>query len=104
MRILVLGVVFCLFLATVSVFAAEWTGYVSDMHCGAAHMDGSQKSIDCVKTCVKNGEAPIFVTMDKKILKFADASKVQNFLGQKVTVTGTLKGDTLTLDSAKAAK
>jgi hypothetical protein len=104
MRVLVLAAVFCLCLATVSVFAAEWTGYVSDAHCGAMHMDGTQKSIDCVKTCVKGGQAPVFVTMDKKVLQFADAAKAQDFLGKKVTVMGTLKGDTITLDSVKAAK
>lgn len=104
MRILVAAVVLSLCLLGVTAYAAEYTGFISDVHCGAAHMDGSQKSIDCVKSCVKGGQAPIFVTMDKKILKIADASKVQNFLGLKVMATGTLAGDTLTIDTVKAAK
>ena len=104
MRSLIAAVVLCMCLATVSALAEEWTGFISDVHCGAMHMDGSQKSIDCVKTCVKGGQAPVFVTMDKKVLKIADASKVQNFLGLKVTVAGKLAGDSLTIDTVKAAK
>jgi len=104
MRILLAAVVLSLGLLGVTAFAAEYTGFISDVHCGASHMDGSQKSIDCVKSCVKGGHAPVFVTMDKKVLKIADASKVQDFLGLKVMATGTLAGDTLTIDTVKAAK
>ena len=88
----------------VTAMAQEWTGYISDSHCGAGHMDGSAKSVECIKTCIKNGSAPVFVTMDKKVLKITDAAKVNNFLGQKVTVSGKLAGENLTIASIKAAK
>ena len=91
-------------LSTVAVAQQEWTGYISDTHCGVAHMDGSKTSIDCVTTCVKGGQAPVFVTMDKKILKITDPAKVMSFLGQKVAVTGKLAGENLIIASVKAAK
>ena len=87
-----------------SAFAADYTGYISDASCGAKHMDGSKASIDCVSSCVKGGQAPVFVSMDKKIYKLSDASKVSSLLGQKVTLTGTMKGDTVTVEKAVAAK
>ncbi len=91
-------------LGATAVAQQAWTGYISDAHCGAQHMDGSKASIDCVTSCVKGGQAPIFVTADKKILKITDTAKVMAFLGQKVTVTGKLAGENLTIASIKAAK
>jgi len=91
-------------LAAVAVAQQEWTGYISDSHCGVSHMDGSKASIDCVTSCVKGGSAPVFVTMDKKILKITDRAKVLSFLGQKVAVTGKLAGENLTIASVKAVK
>lgn len=83
--------------------ADQWTGYISDSKCGAAHSDGSEKSAACVKACVKGGQDPVFVTADKKVLKISDKSKVMDFLGKKVEVTGSLEGDTLRIDTVKAA-
>ncbi|MCS6954087.1 MAG: hypothetical protein RMK57_16460 [Bryobacterales bacterium] len=92
------------FLWAVTASASEWTGYISDAKCGAAHADGSEKSIKCVQACVKGGQAPVFVTAaDKKVLKIANADKVKEHLGHKVKVTGSLKGDTLTIDTIAMA-
>ena len=104
MRNLLLACGLSLFLVCAAAFAAEFTGYISDAHCGAMHMDGSQKSTDCVTSCVKSGQAPIFVSMDKKVYKVSDPAKVMDFLGKKVQVTGTMKGDTVTVNTVTAAK
>ena len=104
MKSIVLACCLSLVLVCVPAVAADYTGYISDAHCGAAHMDGSQKSIDCVTSCVKSGQTPVFVGMDKKIYKLSDAAKVSDFLGQKVMLTGTMKGDTVTVDKVQAAK
>jgi hypothetical protein len=100
-----LSVVFtlALFLLAMTAMADEWTGHISDSKCGAAHNDGSEKSIGCVKSCVKGGAAAVFVTADKKVLKIDEASqaKVMDHLGHKVTVTGSIDGDTLKIDSVK---
>ena len=102
-----LSVVFtlALFLLTMTAMAGEWTGHISDSKCGAAHNDGSEKSIGCVKGCVKGGSAPVFVTADKKVLKIDEESraKVMDHLGHKVTVTGSVDDGTLTIESIKMA-
>lgn len=90
-------------LFAMAAFAESWTGYISDAGCGAKHADGSEKSMKCVTGCVKGkGAAPVFVVGDK-VLKIDDASKakVMDHLGHKVTVTGKLSGDTVSIDSVK---
>jgi hypothetical protein len=83
-------------------FAGEWTGAISEAGCGAKHVDGSEKSIACVKGCVKKGAAPVFVT-DGKVLKIANADKVEEHLGHKVKITGKLDGDTVTIEKVEMA-
>jgi hypothetical protein len=93
-----------LLLLVVSALGAEYTGFISDDHCGAKHMDGSQASTDCVTSCVRSGGAPVFVSMEKKVYKLSDRSKVTAFYGKKVVITGTMKGDTVTIEKVEAAK
>jgi hypothetical protein len=88
---------------SVSAFAGEWTGTISDSHCGAKHAAGSEADQKCVEGCVKGGAAPVLVS-DGKVLKISDASKVESFLGKKVVVKGDLNGDTVTVASVEAAK
>ena len=52
---------------------------------------------------MKGGATPVLVS-DGKVLKIADTSKVQDFLGKKVVVKGDLEGDTVTIASIEAAK
>ncbi|MBM3725093.1 MAG: hypothetical protein FJW40_06685 [Acidobacteria bacterium] len=102
MKKLVFAVVMCLALFVSAAAAAEWTGHISESGCGAKHADGSEKSIACVKGCVKKGAAPVFV-VDGQVLKIADASKVMDHLGHKVTIKGTKSGDTVTIESVSMA-
>ena len=41
--------------------------------------------------------------MNDKVLKIDDASKVEGHIGQKVTVTGSVDGGTIKVESLKAA-
>lgn len=83
-----------------SAFAGEYKGTISDAKCGAAHADASEKSIKCVQGCVKKGGEAVLVS-EGKVLKIDAASKdkIAPHLGHKVTITGNLTGDTLTVDS-----
>ncbi|HYI93036.1 MAG TPA: hypothetical protein VEX68_05800 [Bryobacteraceae bacterium] len=81
-----------------SAFAAEWKGTISDSKCAAAHADASEKSMKCVNACVKGGQKAVLVS-DGKVLKIANQDKVTEHLGHKVTVSGKLEGDTVTVDS-----
>jgi len=82
----------------VSAFAAEWKGTISDSKCGAAHADASEKSMKCVNACVKGGREAVLVS-EGKVLKIANQDKVAAHLGHKVTVTGKMDGDTITVDT-----
>jgi hypothetical protein len=93
--------VFVASMFAMTAFAGEWTGTISDAKCGAKHADASEKSQACVKGCVKGGSKAVFVTADGKILNITDQSKVAEHLGHKVTVTGKVDGDNLTIDSVK---
>ena len=86
-------------------FAESWTGTISDAKCGAKHADASEASMACAKSCFKRGGAAVFVVGDK-VLKIDTASnaKIADLVGQKVTITGTVKDDTIMVDSAKAAE
>jgi hypothetical protein len=85
-------------------FGADWTGYISETHCGAKHNDGSADSINCVKGCIKGGAKPVLVVGDK-VVNIANADKVPEALyGLKVKVHGTMKGDDVEISSIAAAK
>lgn len=88
-------------IGSLSAFAGEWSGVFADSKC--KHTDGTEKSIACTQSCIKKGADAVFVTSDDKVLKIDKASmdKVTPHLGHKVTVTGKVTGDTLTVDSVK---
>jgi hypothetical protein len=72
-----------------------WTGYISDAHCGAkGNNDGHA---DCARKCVKEGYAPVFVVGDK-VYAISDVKKVSKFIGDKVTITGTISGETIEIE------
>ena len=90
-----------LFAFSLSLFAGEWTGAISESGCGLKHASGGAEK--CVSGCVKKGAAPVFVA-DGKVIRLANAEKVMDHLGKKVKVTGKLEGDTLTVESIAAAE
>jgi len=88
-----------LFFAAVA-FAAEkgtWTGYIGDSDCGNKSGESHK---DCAKKCVKGGAAPVFVVGDK-VYKITDPKKVSKFIGDKVTITGTITDDSIDIESVK---
>jgi len=81
--------------------ADSFSGTVSDSSCGAQHVAASADDKKCVEGCIKHhGAKPVLVVGDK-VYKISDDSqaKVMDHLGDKVTVEGTLSGDTITIAS-----
>jgi hypothetical protein len=78
-------------------FAEEWSGTISDSHCGAMHADASEKSIACAKKCISGGADPVLLVGDK-VYKIDNKDAVKGHEGHKVTVTGKLDGDTVHID------
>ena len=90
--------VLVLSVCSLTAMAGEWTGYISDSKCGAKGANDAHA--DCAVKCVKGGAVAVFVTGDK-VYKIDDASKVQDHIGHKVTITGELKGDTVQVQDVK---
>ena len=84
-------------------FAGSWSGTISDSKCGAAHADGSEKSVKCAQGCVKSGKAQPVLVSDGKVYKLSDAAKAADHVGHKVTVEGELDGDTIKVADVKMA-
>jgi len=79
-----------------------FVGEIGDSMCGARHMmPGSKK--DCTLECVKGGAKYILIDPSGKIYQLSDQKKPEAFAGSKVKVTGTRKGDTITVASIEAA-
>jgi hypothetical protein len=87
-------------LASISAMAADWTGYIVDKSCaGKKAMWGNET---CAQSCMKRGDPAVFVTEDGKIYAITEQDKVKDVAGKKVTLTGTMKGETISVDSVKA--
>jgi len=89
-------------------FAADkpqtFTGTVSDAMCGAKHMPG-QTNATCTRACVKQGSKYALVVGNKVYtLEGGDAATLDKLAGEQAKVTGTLKGDTITVRSVAPAK
>ncbi len=79
-------------------------GNISDSMCGVKHMmPGGDKA--CTLECVKSGSKYVLADpASGKVYQLSDQKKPEEFAGQKVKVTGTLKGSTITVTSIEAAK
>jgi hypothetical protein len=80
------------------------TGVITDNMCGTKHMMPGKSDAECTRACVKRGAKFAVVADGKVIVLDGKASELGALAGQKATVTGELKGDTLTVSSVSAAK
>jgi hypothetical protein len=85
--------------AAMTSMAADWTGYVVDQSCASKPaMKGNEA---CAARCIKGGSPAVLLTDDGKIYKIAEQDKVTAHAGHKVTITGKLDGETISVDSVK---
>src|SRR5580698_10229921 len=82
-----------------SVMAADFKGFVQDEKCST--VPAMKGNAQCAQMCIKGGSPAVLVTPDGKIYKIANQGKIAEMAGKNVTVTGNLKGDTLTIDTVK---
>jgi hypothetical protein len=82
----------------------EWTGWVTDTHCGVR---GATKdhTAACVEKCMKTGKAQLWIESEKKGHDLTSFDKVKPLVGSRVTVTGTMDSETgaITVESAVKA-
>jgi len=87
-------------LAAMSAMAADVTGYIVDKNCSSKkEMLGDE---DCAKKCIGRGAPAVLATEDGKVYAIANQDKVKDVAGKKVTVTGKVDGDSITVESVKA--
>ncbi len=98
MKKFVISATFVMSFAALSAFGESMTGYISDSKCGLK--GDNEAHADCSVKCVKGGATPVFVA-GGKVYKLADTSMVADHVGHKVTIDGTVEGDTLTVKSVK---
>ena len=85
--------------AAVSAFAADVTGFVMDKKCSANKaMVGNEA---CAKRCIGGGSEAVLATEDGKIYTIANQDKIKDHAGHKVTDTGKVEGDKITVESVK---
>jgi hypothetical protein len=85
--------------------AAEFHGYISDAACGWNNAREGKEAKECAEMCVKGGWPPVFVRDGGmkvwSIPEKAGRAKVLAFVGDHVTITGTLEGDKLTVERVR---
>ncbi len=80
------------------------TGVVSDTMCGQTHMMKEKPDAECLRYCVKQGIKYALVA-DKKVYTLeGHGADLDKYAAQKVTVKGTLKGETIKVESVLPAK
>ena len=83
----------------ISAMAADWSGTIMDAKCST--IEKMRDNAACAAKCIKGGEAAVLVTDDGKIFKISNQDKVVAHAGHKVTLSGTMDGDIIKVDSVK---
>ena len=102
-RILIILFVLSFAVGTASAFAGELSGVITETKCGAAHKAGSEKDVNCIKSCVKSGAGKLAQT--NSIPSITNPDKATGHEGHTVNVTGkTDEGaHTVTIDTLEMA-
>jgi hypothetical protein len=80
--------------------AQTFTGLITDDHCRARHDMGSDKSpSECANACVQNGAKYALVDGDKSYALAGDAAELARASGRRVTLNGSLEGNTIQVTS-----
>ena len=87
-KYLMLSVVVFFFTAANAFDKGEWTGFISD------DKGNGKGHAACAKDCVKKGAKIVFVSGDK-VYSIKDTKKVEEFVGEEVTITGSITNDVL---------
>ena len=89
-------------LCAASAMAADVTGYIMDKSCSTKKdMLGDEA---CVKRCLGRGDAAVLVTEEGKVYSLSNQEKAKAYPGKKVTVTGKVEGDAITVDTIAPVK
>ena len=83
--------------------AKVFVGAISDSMCGAHHVMGGTAK-ECTLECVDAGSEFVLVDDKGKVYDLSDQTKPRQFAGEKVKITGALKGNQIIVSSITAEK
>jgi len=76
-----------------------FVGLVSDSTCGARHKLKDKSAEECTRTCVRKGASFALVAGPNVYILSGNQNDIGVLAGQKVKVTGSLDGTTITVSS-----
>lgn len=77
-----------------------WTGWLADEKCAREGKAATDDHAGCAQGCVKGGQPIVFVSeTDKAVYTLDSLEKVQEHVGHKVTLEGTMDGTTIAVAS-----
>ena len=80
-----------------------YEGVITDTRCGAKHSAAiGQTAPDCTRVCVRAGGRFALVDGDNTYVLEGERSILKRVAGERVKVTGTLNGDTISVTSIAA--
>jgi hypothetical protein len=77
----------------------EFSGVLTDARCGARHTDSHQNAAGCARICVRDGSNYALMNGEQKYELDGDLMQINQYAGQRVTVTGVLNGRTIKVSS-----
>ncbi len=80
------------------------TGVVSDAMCGQTHMMKDKPDADCLRYCVKQGTKYALVVGKTVYTLEGHEAELDKYAAQKVTLKGTVKGETMTVETVSPMK
>jgi len=99
--VVLLALLFVSFLAPALAHAGDWTGWVTDEHCGAKGANAGHKA--CAEKCMKEGSKLVFYNEgDKKIYTLDNQDLAKQHLGHEVKVSGEATGSAIKVTSIAA--
>lgn len=104
------GIISAVFISSIAIAACAqsgpqtFTGVVTDAMCGKQHMAKDKTAAECTRECVKGGSDYALVVGGRVYTLAGDKAKIDQFAGEKATVTGDAKGETISVSSITAPK
>jgi hypothetical protein len=93
------------FAGTVKAGTKTFVGYISDSMCGLKHMMPGKSDKDCTLECVRAGSKYVLADVaSAEVYQLSDQKRPEEFAGQKVKVTGALKGDTIIVTTIESTQ
>lgn len=85
---------------TTPIAAQTYEGVVTDTRCGAKHSAPlAENAAECTRACVHSGEHFALVDGDQLYILDGEPEVLKGVAGERVTITGTLNGGTISVAS-----